>query len=217
MGLVGGLVGLLFVFVVGLFIVASPRPLVRGVLVLTPPEYRERAARALGRIVSQLESWAVATLILMVAVGFLTWIGLRFVAHVPNALLFSVLAGFGEAVPTVGPIVTAIPPAVAAFADEPRKALWVAGVFLVVQQLENNLLVPFIMGRSLKLHPVSIMFFVLAFGSLLGVAGALLAVPATIVTKVLFDEFYAAPHAPAGDGALDAAAAGVVNPPKATA
>jgi predicted PurR-regulated permease PerM len=70
------------------------------------------------------------------------------------------------------------------------KALWVAVLFLGVQQLENNILRPFIMGSRLKLHPVSILFFVLALGSLIGLAGALLAVPAAIITKVLWEEFY---------------------------
>jgi predicted PurR-regulated permease PerM len=63
-------------------------------------------------------------------------------------------------------------------------------LFLAIQQIENNLLVPFIMGSRLKLHPVSILFFVLALGSLIGLAGALLAVPSAIITKVIWEEFY---------------------------
>ena len=72
--------------------------------------------------------------------------------------------------------------------------LLAGAAILFVQQVESNLLVPFIMGRQLELHPFSIIFFALAFGSLFGFAGAILAVPAAAVVKVLFDEFYLQPN-----------------------
>jgi predicted PurR-regulated permease PerM len=125
----------------------------------------------------------------MLIVGTVSGIGL-WLMKVPNAVLFGVLAGIGEGIPTIGPILSAIPPVAVALADDPMKALWVAVLFLGIQQLENNLLVPFIMGSRLNLHPVSILFFVLALGSVLGFAGALLAVPTAIITKVLWEEFY---------------------------
>lgn len=88
-----------------------------------------------------------------------------------------------------------MPPLAVALADTPGKALWVAGLFLLVQQVANHLLVPLIMGRVVQLHPVSILFFVLALS-------ALLAVPSAIIVKVLFDEFYARDH-PADARRLD--------------
>jgi predicted PurR-regulated permease PerM len=125
----------------------------------------------------------------MLIVGLVSGIGL-WLLKVPNFILFGILAAIGEGIPTIGPILSAIPPIAVSLADDPMKALWVAVLFLGVQQLENNILVPFIMGSRLKLHPVSILFFVLALGSLIGLAGALLAVPAAIITKVLWEEFY---------------------------
>lgn len=205
---VGALATGFFLFVVTLYIVAQPKPLIKGVLSAVPPAYRKEAAHALTRIVGQLEAWALATLLLMVIIGVLCGVGLAFL-HVPNALLFGILAGFGEAIPTIGPILSAVPPFAVAVADDPAKGGQVLLLFLVVQQLENNLLVPWIMSRNLNLHPVSILFFVVALGSLLGVAGALLAVPTAIIVKILWEEFYLRKRAPRED-ALDAAADAVL-------
>ncbi|HVK02491.1 MAG TPA: AI-2E family transporter [Armatimonadaceae bacterium] len=186
----GGIAAGVVVLVTALYTVASPRPLVRGLLTAVPPGYRSRAARALTRIVAQLEAWALATLVLMGIIFLVSWIGLSILA-VPNSLLYGLLAGFGEAIPTIGPIVSAVPPMFAALSESPSKALWVAALFFVIQQVENHLLVPWVMSKNLNLHPVSILFFVIALGALLGITGALLAVPTAIITKVLFEEFYA--------------------------
>jgi predicted PurR-regulated permease PerM len=200
----GGLAAGFFVLVIALYTLAAPKPLIRGFLAAVPPNYRAEAAHALTRVIGQLESYALATLLLMLVVGVASGLGLWLIG-VPNPLLFGLLAGLGEAIPTIGPILSAVPPALVALADEPNKALWVAGLFLLVQQLENNVLVPIIMGRSLNLHPVSILFFVLALGSFVGLIGALLAVPAAIIVKVCFEEFYAKKRAPKME-ALDEAA-----------
>ena len=185
----GGIAAALIVFVLALYMAASPRPLLRGVVAAVPAGLRGRTVRALTRVVAQTESWALATLALMAIVGTASGLGL-WALGVSNPVLFGLIAGLGEAVPTVGPIVSALPPMAVALADDPIKALWVALLFLGVQQVENNLLVPVIMGRGVKLQPVSILFFVLALGSLLGILGALLAVPSAIVAKTVWEEFY---------------------------
>lgn len=197
-----------FLFVVTLYMLAQPKPLIKGLLSAVPPTYRKEAAHALTRIVGQLEAWALATLLLMVIIGVMCGVGLA-ILGVPNALLFGIIAGFGEAIPTIGPILSAVPPFVVAVADDPVKGGQVLLLFLVVQQLENNLLVPWIMSRNLNLHPVSILFFVVSLGSLLGVAGALLAVPTAIIVKILWEEFYLKKRAPQAD-ALEAAADAVL-------
>jgi predicted PurR-regulated permease PerM len=188
-----GIAAIFIVFVLALYMAASPRPLLRGLVRAVPSPFRPQTIRALKNILEQTESWALATLILMLIVGTASGLGL-WALGVAHPLVFGLIAGFGEAIPTVGPIVSALPPMALAFSDEPIKALWVALLFLGVQQVENNLLVPVIMGRSVKLHPVSILFFVLVLGTLLGLLGALLAVPFAIVTKALWEAFYLEPR-----------------------
>ncbi|MES2462017.1 MAG: AI-2E family transporter [Armatimonadota bacterium] len=204
LGLLGSLASGFFVFVIALYTLGAPHVLLKGVIAAVPPGYRRPATRSLTRIVGQLEAWASATLLLMLIVGVLSGVGL-WLLKVPNAILFGVIAGIGEGIPTIGPILSAIPPIAVSLADDPQKALWVAVLFLGIQQVENNVLVPFIMGSRLKLHPVSILFFVLALGSVLGLAGALLAVPTAIVTKVMWEEFYLRRRQPK-DSALERAA-----------
>lgn len=70
---------------------------------------------------------------------------------------------------------------------------------LFVQQVETNLLVPFVMGKEMKLHPVTILFFTLAMGTLFGLAGAILALPAAALTQIVLDEFYLRPRRPNPD------------------
>lgn len=204
LGFFGSLVTGFFVLVIALYSLAAPRPLVRGLLSAVPPSYRNETVRALTRIVGQLESWVLATLLMMLIVGVVSGLGL-WALGVPNPLLFGLIAGLGEAIPTIGPILSAVPPMLVVLADDPTKALWVAGLFLVVQQIENNVLVPLIMAHNLKLHPVSILFFVLALGAFVGILGALLAVPAAIIVKVLFEEFYEKRRAPKPEALDDAA------------
>ncbi len=179
----GGLLAGVLVFVTALYAVVDPKPLVRGVVMAAPRDYQRVTLRIVVGISDQVQAWARATLWLMLIVGVACGVGLWAIG-VRSALLFGVLAGIGEAIPTIGPILTAIPPAMVAFADDPMKALWVLGLFLVVQQLEQQLLVPRIMAAALKLHPVSVLFFVVALGSVLGPIGILLATPLAAAIKV---------------------------------
>ncbi|NUQ69317.1 MAG: AI-2E family transporter [Chthonomonadales bacterium] len=189
-GAVGALFAALIVFVTALYIVADPKPLLRGVVSAAPERYQRVTLRIIIRVAQQIQMWGRATLWLMLIVGVACGVGLAAIG-VRFALLFGILAGIGEAIPTIGPILTAIPPALVAFADDPIKAVWVLALFLVVQQLEQHLLVPRIMAAVLKLHPVSVLFFVVALGSMLGPLGILLATPACAAVKVAYREIKA--------------------------
>lgn len=191
----GALGAMFVVLVVALYTLSDPKTLLRGLLAAVPPGYRRPTTRALTRIVGQLEGWAMATLLLMVIVGVLSGIGL-WLLGVRNPILWGVVAGIGEGIPTIGPLFSAIPPVISALGDDPKKALWVALLFLGIQQVENNILVPILMARRLSLHPVAVLFFVLALGSMVGLLGALLAVPAAIIAKVLIEEFHIRRHRP---------------------
>jgi predicted PurR-regulated permease PerM len=179
----GALLAAVLVAVTALYTVSDPKPLLRGAVMAAPRRYQRVTLRILAGIAEQLQAWARATLWLMIIVGLACGLGLWAIG-VRSALLFGVLAGIGEAIPTIGPILTAIPPALVAFADEPMKAVWVLVLFLVVQQIEQQLLVPRIMAAALKLHPVSVLFFVVALGGIMGPLGILLATPLAAAVKV---------------------------------
>lgn len=184
-----GAVALLLLVAITFYAVAEPAPLVRGALRLLPRSARPRGIRIYRRVLTQLQSWAKATFWLMLIIGALSGAGLWLIG-VPNALLFAILAGLGEAVPVVGPIITCIPPFLVMLSTSPIKALWVIALFILVQQIEGNVLVPRIMAKAMKLHPVPVLFCVVAMGTLTGPIGLLLAIPLFAIAKIVYEETY---------------------------
>ena len=192
-----GLIGGVFTGILGLllvaFILGNPRPLATGFLAAVPAKHRDAAGRSIARIESQMLAWIRATLINGILTGVSTAALLYFIG-LPSVAVFGVLSFFGEFVPNIGPIATSLPALFVAAGLGSTKFFLTLAAILFVQQVESNLLVPFIMGRELDLHPVTIVFFALGMGALFGVAGAILAVPLAAVVKVLVDEFVFQPN-----------------------
>ena len=189
LGILGGIFSFFVIVVLTLYTLADPGPLIRGTVRAAPRQYRRLVLRIIARINLQLQAWVRATFWMMLIIGVMCGLGL-WALGVKGALLFGVIAGIGDAIPTIGPIISAIPPIVVTVATDPMKALWIAVLFLVIQQVENNLLVPRIMSATMNLHPISVLFFVIAMGGLMGPLGILLATPLCAITKVLYEEIY---------------------------
>jgi predicted PurR-regulated permease PerM len=181
------------VFISVVYTLASPRPIVEGALRLFNADQGQRFADVMQKIALQMRHWGMAMAAGMAAIFTLTWILLGLILHVPFAFLFSVIAGLLEIVPTVGPILSSIPPILVTLANDPAKAIWVALGFIVIQQIEGHLIIPLILGGGLKLHPVGVIFAVMVMGGLFGVLGIFLAVPTLAVIKTLVEEFYPLP------------------------
>lgn len=147
-------------------------------------EKKERGLILIDEINKKLGFWVRGQSILCLTIGILTWIGLT-ILGVDFALPLAVIAGLLEIVPTIGPIVSAVPAVVVALTISPQLAGIVILFYIVVQLLENNLLVPKIMEQSIGLSPALVIIAILIGGSLLGVTGALLAVPFLTTFKVL--------------------------------
>jgi len=175
-----------------LYMVSNPRPLVNGVLALFPLSRRGRVEEILMLIRERVSGWIIGQIAAMVLIFILTWIGLA-ALDVEYAFTFAVLTGFLEIVPFFGPILAAIPPTLAAFADSPTKALVVVVIYVAIHQIEAHIVSPMVMARSVQLHPVVVILAVLAMGDLLGFAGVVLAVPTAAVVTVLLDELYVKP------------------------
>jgi predicted PurR-regulated permease PerM len=178
--------------VMALYMVSNPRPLVNGVLALFPLDRRGRVEEILKLIRERVSGWIIGQIAAMVLIFLLTWIGLA-ALNVEYAFTFAVLTGFLEIVPFFGPILAAVPPTLAAFADSPTKALVVVVIYVAIHQIEAHIVSPMVMARSVHLHPVVVILAVLAMGELLGFAGVVLAVPTAAVVTVLLDELYVKP------------------------
>lgn len=133
-------------------------------------------------IEKRLGAWVGGELLLMFVVGIFVYIGLTFL-RVEFAIPLAILAGIFEIVPMIGPIVSAIPAILVAFASSPLLALSVVALYIVVQQIENSFLVPFIMKRSVGLSPIVTIIALMIGGRLAGVTGAVLAVPIVLVIQ----------------------------------
>jgi predicted PurR-regulated permease PerM len=178
--------------VMALYMVSNPRPLVNGVLALFPVEKRGRVEEILQLIRVRVSGWIIGQIAAMALVFVLTWIGLAALG-VEYAFTFAVLTGALEIVPFFGPILAAVPPTLAAFAESPTLALVVVIVYVAIHQIEAHVISPMVMARSVRLHPVVVILAILAMGDLLGLAGVILAVPTAAVVTVLLDELCVKP------------------------
>ncbi|HEY3414235.1 MAG TPA: AI-2E family transporter [Armatimonadota bacterium] len=179
----------LVVFLV-VFVLSDPHPLVRGLRGVMPPQWQPEVTRIGELVVAKVQAWIQGSLILMLFIAVLDTIGLL-VLGVPYALLWGVLSGLLEIIPTLGPIIAAVPPAIVGLTmPHPVTALYILGLYVVIQQIESNVLVPVVMSNKVRLHPVTLLCFLLVMAEFLGVFGALIATPLAATLKVLYMELY---------------------------
>lgn len=177
----------LLVLVLTIMLLASPTPYRRGFLLLFPAFYRRRADQILSECETNLVGWMSATLINMAAIGTVSFIGLL-ILGVPLALANALLAGLLEFIPTVGPILSIIPPMAVALVDTPWKGVAVLILYFLIQQFEAYLLVPYVMGKQVSLLPAVTLLSVVVFGTFFGFLGVFLSVPLVIVSKIWIKE-----------------------------
>ncbi|MFZ5844903.1 MAG: AI-2E family transporter [Patescibacteria group bacterium] len=133
-------------------------------------------------IEKRLGAWVRGQLLLMLVIGAAVYLGL-ILLKVEFALALGILAGLLEIVPVVGPIMAAIPAVLVALTTSPLLALTVVALYFVIQQLENNLLVPLVMRRSVGLSPLVTIVTLMVGGRLAGLVGAILSVPVLLVIQ----------------------------------
>src|SRR5437773_4454272 len=192
-GLVGGAVSIVFAVLLLVFVLANPRPLVTGYLALAPDRYREQAHRTLARLMRQMTAWArgvaINGMITGLSIGTLLWL-----IGVQPALMFGVFGFLGEFLPNIGAFLVSIPILLVALSLGATKFWLALGVIVLVYQIELNFLVPVVLGKEMRLHPVNILFFTLVMARLFGIFGAILAVPAAALVQIVIDEFYLRPR-----------------------
>jgi predicted PurR-regulated permease PerM len=180
-----------------------------GYLALTPERYHDKAYRTLSRMMRQMQAWARGVAINGCITGFSIGIGLWLIGIQP-ALMFGAFAFLGEFLPNIGAFLVSIPILFLALSLGPTKFWLALGLIVIVYQVELNLLVPVVLGKEMRLHPVNILFFTLAMASLFGLAGAILAVPAAALVQIVIDEFYLRPRK-INQAALEREAAALVS------
>ncbi len=183
-GLASGFAWLVFVLIVSFYLLKDLGKFGRSIYGLVPGDYQDEIRRLGEGINVVWNAFFRSQLVLCAVVGAVVGVTMQ-VVGVRNALILGIIAGVLEIIPNIGPIIAAIPAVLIAYFQGSTYllisngwfALLVIGLYVVIQQLENNILVPRIIGRSLNLHPLVIIVGAIAGANLAGVLGMFLAAP----------------------------------------
>ncbi|OFW01390.1 MAG: hypothetical protein A3I61_18130 [Acidobacteria bacterium RIFCSPLOWO2_02_FULL_68_18] len=186
-GVVGGLFGMVAIVILAFYLLLDADNLVRVFVRLFPREERPRVENACRRVSGKVSAWLGGQLLLAAIIGGTAALGLVLMG-VPYFYVLALIAGIGELVPIVGPLVAAVPAVAVGFTVSPALAIGVAVFFFLQQQFENHVLVPKVMERQMGVSAASVIVALLIGGTLLGVVGAILAVPTAAILQVVFTE-----------------------------
>lgn len=185
----GGLADLLVVIFAGIYLATQPNFYRIGAIKLVPQTRRRIAAEAMLESERALRLWLKGQALAMLVVGLLTGFGL-WLLGMPSAFTLGLLAGALEFIPFAGPLIAAVPAILLALAVSPELALWVALLYLAVQQFEGNILTPLVQQYAVDLPGAVLLFSLIGFGSLFGTLGVILAAPLAVVMMVLVKRLY---------------------------
>ena len=194
-GFVGGLFGFITILLLTFYLLVESQGIFDFIVRLLPRERRQKVTEVSALVTTKVSAWLGGQILLGFIIGTTTAIGLALMG-VPYFYVLALIAGIGEMIPIVGPIVSAIPAVAVAFTVSPGLALGVTIFFLAQQQVENAVLVPKVMGQTVGLGAVTVITSLIVGGELLGIIGALLAVPTAAIIKVLVEEMYLAEKKP---------------------
>lgn len=186
-GVLGGIVGFLTILIVTFYLLVESWHLHQTFLRLFPAEQRPRVDALTRAITIKVSAWLGGQLLLGAIIGITSAIGL-WVIGVPYFYVLALISAIGELIPVIGPILAAVPAVLVAGTVSLEKAAVVIVFFLVQQQFENHVLVPKVMARQVGVSPVTVIVALLIGGNLLGIVGALLAVPTAAILQVLAGE-----------------------------
>ena len=165
----------------------------RFVKSLAPVEYQPFLAQLFTKMQKKIGAWLRGQIVLAVVIGIASYIGLT-ILGVPYALVLALIAGLFEVVAYVGPIFATIPAAIIGFSVSPLMGVLVIILYLVIQQLEGNVLVPKIMQRVTGLNPIISIVALLIGVKLGGIMGAIFAIPIATMVSVILEELFAEYH-----------------------
>jgi predicted PurR-regulated permease PerM len=188
---VTAIAGLLLVIFLAIYVASDPDTYHRGLMHLFPHSSRQRAGEVLSAMANVLRRWLRTQLIAMAVIGAVTTVALLLLG-IPAAIPLGILAGLFEFIPTIGPIMSAVPAVIMGFIDSPEKALTVAIVYMIIQFIENNMLIPVLMKEGMDIPPALTIFAQALMALIFGFLGLLVAVPmlaaGMVAVKMLYVE-----------------------------
>jgi len=156
----------------------------RSFLTIFKVKNRDKVAAVIDEMAHVISGYIRGQFIVSIVIGAMVFCGMYFL-NVGYPLVLGLLATLTESIPIIGPIIGAVPAILLAYLISPALSLKVLLFFIIIHQVENNIVVPKVMGHTIALHPAIIIISLLVGGQLFGVAGLILAVPVTALLKVL--------------------------------
>ncbi|HVZ67696.1 MAG TPA: AI-2E family transporter [Patescibacteria group bacterium] len=181
----GGIVSAVSIFAVSFYLLLYRDTVIKSFAGLFPKRHQARVEKTVVLVEDKLGNWLRGQIVLSACIGVLIWVVLTIIG-IEFALPLAVLAAMLEIVPTIGPIVSALPAVLVALSISPVMAIIVAVSYFFVQLLENHVLVPRIMQKAVGLNPIVIIIGIIVGGKLLGIPGALLAIPFISLLVVVY-------------------------------
>jgi predicted PurR-regulated permease PerM len=201
-GVFGGLFSFVVILVITFYILLEENAMKQFIRSVTPLKYQPYVFQLVNRSQERLQMWLKGQLILCLIIGVFSYVGLL-ILGVKYSLVLGLWAGLTEFIPYIGPLLGGIPAVfIAITTGSILKGLLVVIWYFVIQQMENHLLVPKVMQKTVGLNPLIVIIVMLIGGKLAGIVGVILAIPITLIIKVFAEDFFALKEE--GDDRLEA-------------
>jgi predicted PurR-regulated permease PerM len=178
------------IIIVSIFFLLDPSDYVRGIITLFPESYRPRTLEVIAQLQKTVVTWMAALSLSISVTVVLVTVILGWVLRVPNSLALGVIAGVTTVIPNIGSLISIVPIIIFTLADDPAKLPFVLIAYLLIQQVESNVITPSIVKRELSIPPAALLIFQLVAAALFGFFGILLAVPMLATLMTLVRELY---------------------------
>lgn len=176
----GGIFSFFLILIISFYISVQKRGIQRVLTAIIPLQYRDYLLDLWERAQKKLGRWLQGQLFLGLIVGSMVYVGLYFL-DVKYALILAILAGVFEIFPYIGPVLASIPAIIIGLLQSPILGLWVIILYVAIQQIENHLITPLVIGKVVGLNPIVVILALLIGGKLGGIPGIILSVPLTAV------------------------------------
>lgn len=186
-GVLSNIISILTVLVFAFYFLLERNNLTKWLEVLLGSQWGEKGIVIVKKCEERMGAWVRGQLLLMIIIGQATYIGLALLG-INYALPLALIAGLLEAFPIIGPNIAAIPAILIALTQSPGQAIAVVAFYIVIQQLENNFIVPTVMRKTVGLAPLASLLALMIGGRLGGIVGVILAVPILLVIQTVVSE-----------------------------
>ena len=185
---ISGSINFLFGLFIGLYMLFDFDGVKKFIKYLIPKKHKEDVTKLLGQLNRNLKSYVHGTLLIMCILFVIQSIGL-YLAGLKAPMVFALFCAITDLIPFIGPYIGGIPAVLVGFSMSPTTGIFCLIAVVVCQSIENYFLQPIVMGKTMKLHPVTIIIGLLVFNHFFGVLGMVLATPTIAICKTIFNFF----------------------------